>query len=572
MNLAAKIMRVDEATVMDSAPPRGKYTAYEDRFNVDLPDRTWPNQRILKAPVWCSVDLRDGNQSIPNPMNVEQKIIFFLLLTSIGFKEIEIGYPAASLAERQFTRALIEQKLIPDDVVPQVLIAAREDLIRETFECIKGIRRAIIHIYTPTSVAQREQVFRMSPDEVIASAIRGTQVVRELADKSDIDVTFQFSPESFTGTEREFSRDICNAVINEWNPRPDERMIINLPATVEHSMPNRFADLIEWMNRSLIRRDNVRLSIHPHNDRGTGIAASELAILAGADRVEGTLFGNGERAGNVDLVIMALNMYGQGIDPRLCFNDLPHVREVYEKCFGLRVPERHPYGGELAVVAFSGAHQAAIRKGIEHRERMKSRSWDIPYIPVDFKDFGRNYTPIMVNAQSGKNGAAFILGREFGCRMPPQMEPMFAHEVQAWCDEHGVVMPPEKLWEVFESAFVRPKEVFTLKSFTAREVGNQTKASLELAVEDGRMVTLHAVGNGPIDAATKALQGMGRTVLVKHFSEHSRGEGSDAEAVAYLQLERDGVTTFGVGIDENSQRASIYALIAGVNRLEAGRA
>lgn len=570
MSSAAKMMRVEEGAVIDSAPPRGKYVAYEDRFHVDLPDRTWPNQRIRKVPVWCSVDLRDGNQSIPSPMTVEQKITFFKLLTSIGFKEIEIGYPAASLAERQFTRALLEQGLIPDDVTPQVLIAAREDLIRETFECIKGMPRAIIHIYTPTSVAQREQVFKMTPEEVIASAVRATRVVRELVDMSDIDVTFQFSPESFTGTEREFSRDICNAVINEWNPRPDEKIIINLPSTVEHSMPNRFADLIEWMSRSLDRRENVTLSVHPHNDRGTGIASSELALLAGADRVEGTLFGNGERAGNVDLVILALNMYGQGIDPRLCFHDLPRVREVYESCFGLRVPERHPYAGDLAVVAFSGTHQAAIRKGIEHRERVGSTNWDIPYIPVDFKDFGRNYTPIMVNAQSGKNGAAFILDREFGCRMPPQMEPVFAQEVQAWCDAHGVVMPPEKLWEVFESAFVRPKETFALRSFTAREVGDQIRATLELMVEADRVVTIHGFGNGPIDATTKALHGIGRYVSVKHFSEHSRGEGSDAEAIAYLQLERDGVSTFGVGIDANIQMASIHALIAGVNRLETG--
>jgi 2-isopropylmalate synthase len=572
MNTAAKIRIEDEADVVNSAPPLGKYSAYEDRFDVDLPDRTWPNRRIRKAPAWCSVDLRDGNQSIPSPMNVEQKINFFSLLTSIGFKEIEIGYPAASLAERQFTRALIERNLIPDDVTPQVLIAAREDLIRETFACLAGIRRAIIHIYTPTSVAQREQVFKMTTAQVIASAVHGTKVVRELADSSDIDVTFQFSPESFTGTEREFSRDICNAVIAVWNPRPDEKMIINLPSTVEHSMPNRYADLIEWMNRSLIRRENVTLSIHPHNDRGTAIAASEMALLAGAERVEGTLFGNGERAGNVDLVTMALNMYGQGLDPRLCFHNLPHIRDVYERCFGLRVPERHPYAGDLAVVAFSGAHQAAIRKGIEHRERLRSSSWDIPYIPVDFKDFGRSYTPIMVNAQSGKNGAAFILDREFGCRLPTQMESVFAHEVQAWCDAHGVVMPPGKLWEVFESTFVRPKGAIALKGFTATEVGDGTKASLELKIGDDRVVRVHGFGNGPIDAATKALKEIGRNVSIRHYSGHSRGEGSDAEAVAYLQVEWDGVATFGVGIDQNSQTASIQALIAGVNRLELGRA
>lgn len=570
MNTVAKTRNVDEVEVMGSAPPKGKYSAYEERFNVDLPDRTWPNRRVREAPVWCSVDLRDGNQSIPCPMNVERKIDFFKLLTSIGFKEIEIGYPAASFTEREFTRALIERDLIPDDVIPQVLIAAREDLIRETFACISGIRKAIVHIYTPTSIAQREQVFKMTTDQVIASAVHGTRVVRELADRAEIDVTFQFSPESFTGTEREFARDICNAVISEWNPRFDEKMIINLPSTVEHSMPNRFADMIEWMNRSLVRRGNVTLSVHPHNDRGTAIAAAEMALLAGAERVEGTLFGNGERAGNLDLVTMALNMYGQGIDPRLRFHNLPIIRDVYERCVGLRVPERHPYGGDLAVVAFSGTHQAAIRKGIEHRERQKSPVWDVPYIPVDFKDFGRSYTPIVVNSQSGKNGAAFILNREFGCRLPPEMETAFAREVQGWCDRNGVVMPPEKLWEVFESTFVKPRGHIVLKSFSATEVGDGTKASLDLKVGDDRVVRVQGIGNGPIDAATKALAGIGRKVSIKHYSGHSRGEGSDAEAVAYLQVERDGVMTFGVGIDQNTQTAGIHALIAGVNRLDVG--
>lgn len=557
---------------LDSAPPAGKYMAYEDRFDVDLPDRTWPARRLSQAPQWCSVDLRDGNQSIPTPMSVEQKIEFFNELIAVGFKEIEIGYPAASLAERQFTRKLIEENLIPHDVTPQVLIAAREDLIKDTFECIKGIPRVIIHIYTPTSIAQREQVFKLTKEQVLESAVKATKVVRALADKSGIDVKFQFSPESFTGTEKEFSRDICNAVVDAWNPAPGEKVIINLPSTVEHSMPNKYADLIEWMHRSFTRRDNVTLSIHPHNDRGTATAAAELALLAGADRVEGTLFGNGERAGNLDLVNLALNMFGQGMDPKLSFKNLPHVREVYEKSVGLRVPERHPYGGDLSVVAFSGTHQNAIRKGIEHRKRMKIAEWDIPYIPVDFKDFGRSYTPIMVNAQSGKNGAAFVLDSEFGCRMPAQMEGPFAKVVQAWCDKHGIVMPSQKLWEVFETNFVKPQGPITLNAYTTTHVGDQVKAYLELTVNGKRDIIVHALGNGPIDAATKALRDIGQNVTVKSFAEHSRGEGSDAEAVAYLQVERDGASTFGVGIDGNTERASIQALIAGVNRLAAAQA
>lgn len=569
MNSTAKKIPAEEVAPSISAPPSGKYQPYEDRFEVGLPDRTWPNKRLTAPPTWCSVDLRDGNQSIPNPMSVEQKVEFFKELVAIGFKEIEIGYPAASLAERQFTRRLIEEDLIPHDVTPQVLIAAREDLIRNTFECIKGIPRVIVHIYTPTSITQRERVFKVSAQEVLESAVQSTKLIRALADASDIDVTFQFSPESFTGTEREFSRDICDAVVEAWNPAPGERVIINLPSTVEHSMPNTYADLIEWMDRSFTRRDNVTLSIHPHNDRGTATAAAELALLAGAERVEGTLFGNGERAGNLDLVTLALNMFGQGIDPKLSFRNLPRVREVYERCVGMRVPERHPYGGDLSVVAFSGTHQNAIRKGIEHREHMKITAWDIPYIPVDFRDFGRSYTPIMVNAQSGKNGAAFVLESAFGCRIPSQMEAPFAKLVQAWCDEHGVVMPAEKIWEVFESNFVSPLGSVALSSYSTTHVGDHTKATLDLTVHGERGVIAEATGNGPIDAATRALQCIGRPITVKSFVEHSRGEGSDAEAVAYIQVERDGTSTFGVGLDSNTERASIKALIAGVNRLEA---
>jgi len=555
---------------VETAPPPGKYTAYEDRFDVDLSDRQWPNRRLTTAPIWCSVDLRDGNQSIPAPMNVEQKLEFFKLLVDIGFKEIEIGYPAASLVERQFTRALIEQRLIPDDVTPQVLIASREDLIKDTFPCLQGIPRAIVHIYTPTSIAQREQA-RLSKREVVENAVKATKLVRTLADRSEIDVQFEFSPESFTGTEREFAAEICNAVVAAWSPREGEKVIINLPSTVELSMPNVYADLIEWMDRHLEPRDNIILSLHNHNDRGTATAAAELALLAGADRVEGTLFGNGERAGNLDIVNLALNMYGQGIDPKLCFRDLPHIRDVYEKNIGLRVPERHPYGGDLSVVAFSGTHQAAIRKGLQHRKRTKTVAWDIPYIPVDFKDFGRSYTPIMVNSQSGKNGAAFVLDNEFGCRMPSQMEQPFARVVQEWCDKNGVVMPSQKLWDVFESNFVRPDGPFTLRRFSTKQVGDTIEAELDLSIEGGREVIVQGVGIGPIDAAIKAFREVGQDVNVKHFESHARGEGSETELVAYLQVESEGTSTFGVGIDKNSQSASILALVAAVNRLEAAR-
>ena len=555
------------STGRHTAPPAGKYLPYHEQFDTDLPDRTWPGKRILEAPDWCSVDLRDGNQALPNPMTVAQKLIFFDLLKEIGFEQIEIGYPSASKPEMEFTRALIEDGRIPAHVIPQVLIAARSDLIEKTFDALKGAPRAIVHIYNSTSITQREKVYNMSKDATIARAVEATELVRHLADRADMPVTLQYSPESFTGTEREFARDICNAVIAKWNPSADRRVIINLPSTVEMTTPDVYADQIEWMSRHLHFRDHVILSVHPHNDRGTAIAAAELAQKAGAQRVEGTLFGNGERAGNVDLIILALNLYTRGIDPKIDLRDIPRIQSIYGELTDRTVPERHCYAGELATKAFSGTHQAAIRACLEKRN--SNDPWDVAYLPIDFRDIGRDYDPITINSQSGKNGVAYALRHNFSLELPKKMESEVMAIVQAWCDQTGTVIPPETILELFNNEFVGVSSPIQFEGFESSYVDFQGGRSLRAAVTvyyQGQRRVLVGHGNGPMDATITALGEFGIHCNIKEYKEHSLDEGSTAKAIAYVQVELGGTTKYGVGVHTNSEEAAIRAVLAGVNR------
>jgi len=433
--------------------PKDKYSSYLSRFKVDLPDRDWPNRIILKAPRWCSVDLRDGNQALVNPMNLQQKLRMFQLLIDIGFKEIEIGFPSAAQVEYGFARTIIEDNILPADVTPQVLTQARPHLIRRTFEALKGAPRAVVHLYNSTSEAQRRIVFKKSRKEIIDLATSGTKLVKDLARDVDTNIVFQYSPESFTGTELEFAKEVCEAVMEVWQPSKDLPMIINLPATVEMSTPNIYADQIEWFIKNVSGRESYVLSLHTHNDRGTGVAATELGLLAGADRVEGTLFGNGERTGNLDIVTCALNLYSQGIDPLLDFRDLENVRKIAEECTQIPVNQRHPYAGELVFTAFSGSHQDAINKGMQVRNDRVA--WEVPYIPIDPADIGRKYEQIVrINSQSGKGGVAYILKSEFHIELPKEMHAEFADVVQALCDRSGREVLPTTIWEAFSREYL----------------------------------------------------------------------------------------------------------------------
>jgi len=568
MNLSTQETPNPSRQISRTAPPPGKYIPYDKRYPFSLPDRKWPNNTISAAPQWCAVDLRDGNQALPRPMTVAEKIGFFEVLKRVGFKNIEIGYPAANPEEWEFTRRLIEEKMIPSHVVPQVLTMDRPDLIKKTFDSLKGVDRVILHIYRPTSIDQRELFFKMTKDQVMQAAVESTRLVRKLAAQASFDVQLQFSPESFTGTEMPFALDVCDAVVRAWDPGSHEKVIINLPATVELSRPNVYADQIEWVGRNLKRRDQVVISLHTHNDRGTAVAATELGLLAGADRVEGTLFGNGERTGNVDLLNLALNLFREGIDPEIDLSDIPWLVEQYETFTGMKVPPRHVLG-ELAFTAFSGGHQAAIAAGLAYQRTATDPLWRVPYMSVDPADLDLNYEAVRLNAQSGKHGAAFCLKEKFGCEVPRAMLADVGRLVKEWCDTHKKEIDPQTVWDLFESNYVKPPGSIALANYTLRsEAGEKVKAFLEVVINGGRSLTLTGVGNGPIDAATNALRDIGLAITVKSFHEHSRGEGSDAEAVAYLHVESEGRTTFGVGIDSNTESASIRALIAGVNRLE----
>lgn len=549
---------------------------------VSLPDRTWPNNRIEKAPTWCSVDLRDGNQALVTPMNLQEKLDFFKLLVDIGFKEIEVGFPSASETEYEILRALIDGHYIPDDVTIQVLVQAREHLIRKTFEAVRGAKNVIIHFYNSTSTLQRKVVFKKDMQGIIDIAVAGAKLVRELteADQSGTNFRYEYSPESFSGTEMDFAVDICHQVMETLGATKENPVILNLPNTVEMCTPNTYADQIEYFIRHLPNRDAAIISVHPHNDRGTGVACAELSMLAGADRVEGTLFGNGERTGNLDIVTVALNMFTQGVDPTLDFSHIDHVREIYERCTKMHVPERWPYAGKLAFTAFSGSHQDAINKGHEYMRESKTPYWEIPYLPIDPADVGREYEPIIrINSQSGKGGAAFIMDHNYGYHMPKAMHPEFGAVVQAECDRTGRELTANEVYELFHREFLNISEPYALsrakfyEEAIAGSAANVTHFSGVLSVR-GQFVQLESRGNGPIDAFFNALGQAGiEGYSFISYSEHAISMGSDSQAVAYIELRvPGGRRIFGVGTEHNINFASVKGILSAINRFESGMA
>ena len=549
---------------------------------VSLPDRTWPNNRIEKAPTWCSVDLRDGNQALVTPMNLQEKLDFFKLLVNIGFKEIEVGFPSASETEYEILRALIDGHYIPDDVTIQVLVQAREHLIRKTFEAVRGAKNVIIHFYNSTSTLQRKVVFKKDMQGIIDIAVAGAKLVRELteADQSGTNFRYEYSPESFSGTEMDFAVDICHQVMETLGATKENPVILNLPNTVEMCTPNTYADQIEYFIRHLPNRNAAIISVHPHNDRGTGVACAELSMLAGADRVEGTLFGNGERTGNLDIVTVALNMFTQGVDPMLDFSHIDHVREIYERCTKMHVPERWPYAGKLAFTAFSGSHQDAINKGHEYMRESKTPYWEIPYLPIDPADVGREYEPIIrINSQSGKGGAAFIMDHNYGYHMPKAMHPEFGAVVQAECDRTGRELTANEVYELFHREFLNISEPYALsrakfyEEAIAGSAANVTHFSGVLSVR-GQFVQLESRGNGPIDAFFNALGQAGiEGYSFISYSEHAISMGSDSQAVAYIELRvPGGRRIFGVGTEHNINFASVKGILSAINRFESGMA
>ena len=539
---------------------------------LDYPNREWPDKEIKKAPAWCSVDLRDGNQALIDPMTVDEKIEMFQLLLKLGFKEIEIGFPAASQIEYDFLRKLVEENMIPDDVTVQVLTQCREHLIDRTFEAIEGIKNVIVHIYNSTSVLQRDVVFHMDKEAIKQIAIDGTNMVKERMKNCEGNITLEYSPDSFTGTEMEFALDICNAVQKTWDHANDNKIIFNLPATVEMTTPNVYADQIEWMNKHFEDRDNIILSVHPHNDRGTGVAATELALLAGADRVEGTLFGNGERTGNVDILTLAYNMFSQGINPGLELGDINEIREVYERCCKMKVGMRHPYAGKLVFTAFSGSHQDAINKGIHAMNERGDGIWEVPYLPIDPSDLGRQYEPIVrINSQSGKGGVAFVMDAAYGYKLPKEMQREFADVIQKISEKQGEVSP-STIMDKFREEYLDAEEPFAFirAKVEEPEEEGETRVTLRFRYKGEEMLA-EAEGNGPINAAIQAIRGKVPSVDVHvlNYSEHALSEGSEAKAAAYIQMEdaKSGRITFGVGVSSNITRASIRGMFSALNRL-----
>lgn len=552
------------------------YKRYRPAPVLDFPERTWPQKRIEQAPVWCSVDLRDGNQALVNPMNVEEKIEFFLMLVKLGFKEIEVGFPAASQVEYDFIRQLVARRLIPDDVYIQVLTQCREEQIQRTFDAIQGIDHVIFNIYNSISKLQRDVVFHKDQGAVKHIALRAARQVQALRWEEEFpgEFVFEYTAESFTGAEMKFALDICEAVKDIWQPGPHNRMIINLPATVEMHTPNVFADMVEWMHTHLSDRDKFTLSIHPHNDRGTGVAATELGLLAGADRVEGTLFGNGERTGNADILTAAYNMFSQGVDPGLSIENEPEIQEIYERCTRMNVPERYPYAGKLVFTAFSGSHQDAINKGIHMMQKNQSPYWEVPYLPIDPADIGRTYEPIVrINSQSGKGGVAFVLESFYGYRLPKAMHREFAGIIQKISEARGEIQPAE-VYDAFVSNYIDAKEPIHFESIsivdTAFDHGErQTLINLSF-FDHGERKEARALGTGPLDAAQMAIEEkLGVQMRIMDYSEHALTSGSTAEAVAYVQLlnQETGKIAFGVGWSSNTMKASIRGLFSAVNRL-----
>ena len=523
---------------------------------------------IDKAPAWCSVDLRDGNQALVIPMSLEQKVEFFKLLVQIGFKEIEVGFPAASETEYTFLRTLIDRKLIPKDVTIQVLTQAREHIIRKTFEAVKGAPKAIVHVYNSTSVAQREQVFKKSKEEILKIAVEGAKLLKELAEQTEGNFQFEYSPESFTGTEPEYALEVCNAVIDVWQPTPDNKCIINLPVTVEHSMPHVYASQVEYMCKHMLRRENVIVSLHPHNDRGCGVADSEMGILAGADRIEGTLFGNGERTGNVDIVTLGMNMYSQGVDPKLDFSDMPHICEVYERCTGMTVGERSPYSGALVFAAFSGSHQDAIAKGMHWIEEKDPNRWTVPYLPIDPTDVGRNYDAdvIRINSQSGKGGVGYILETKYGLNLPPKMREAMGYAAKGVSDHLHKELHPDEIFDLFKKTFENVGQPYSINEvhFQQTSEGITTKVT---STFNGKTITTEAVGNGRLDAVSNSLK---KAYELKYslevYQEHALERSSSSKAIAYVGIKKpDGTMAWGAGVDPDIIRASIDALVTAIN-------
>ena len=546
----------------------GKYRPYNQ---VDLPNRQWPNKTITKAPVWCSVDLRDGNQALVTPMNLDQKLELYSLLLKLGFKHIEVGFPSASKVEFDFLRTLVEKKMIPDDVTIQVLVQAREHLIERTFEALEGVKNAIVHLYNSTSVAQRKIVFKKERQEIIDLALEGVDMVKTRAEKFDGAIMLEYSPESFTGTELEFAAEICNAVTARWEISSERPVVINLPATVEMATPNIYADQIEWMARHLDHREHVLISTHTHNDRGTSVAATELALLAGADRVEGTLLSNGERTGNVDIITLALNMYTQGIDPTLDFSDVNTVLDIVERCTDIETHVRHPYVGELVYTAFSGSHQDAINKGMAYQRTKHDALWEVPYLPIDPEDVGRTYESIIrINSQSGKGGVAYVLEEKFGYTLPKKMHPEIGRIVQAVTDREGRELSSAEILAIFEKTYFHPKSHielvdYAIQSTTAHDSTVQCRLKYKL---NNKVIETEGHGNGPIDACKKSLMKVyANSFTLRSYSEHSCGDKSDAKAVAYIEIETDELESFfGVGTDTDISLASIKALFNALNR------
>ena len=541
---------------------------YVPAEQVKLFDRRWPDKVIEKAPIWTSVDLRDGNQALPAPMNVNQKVELFQLLLEIGFKEIEIGFPSASQIEYDFTRLLVDENLIPEDAAIQVLTQAREHLIDKTFISCKGMKKIVLHLYNSTSALQRKITFGKSKDEILDIAVKGTQmVVDRLSALPDTKVILEYSPESFTGTELDYALEVCEAVTDIWNPEKNGKIIINLPATVEMSTPNVFADRIEWFSRNFSKREHMILSVHTHNDRGTGLAATELALLAGADRVEGTLFGNGERTGNLDIVNVALNLFSQGVDPGLKLFDIPRIREIYEKTTGMSVHERHPYAGDLVFTAFSGSHQDAIKKGMDKIVDKKNSLWEVPYLPIDPEDIGRSYEAIIrINSQSGKGGVSYIMSRKFGLEIPKDMHPVIGKAVNKVSDELVKEISPEEIYEIFRDSFLNiqsPLKMHGYRIFSDERQAVKCVADMEY---DGKKLEIQGSGNGPIDAFVHGMQEMGWDhFTIEDFHEQALGSGASTEAVAYIQIKKDGEFFWGAGRHTDSIAASLYAILSAYN-------
>lgn len=551
------------------------YKRYKKNPVVDYPGREWPNKEITEAPIWCSVDLRDGNQALIDPMIVEEKIEFFQFLVKMGFKEIEIGFPAASQIEFDFLRQLIERKMIPDDVCVQVLTQCRRELIDRTFEAIEGCKQAVVHIYNSTSTLQRDVVFHMEKEQITQIAVEGTRMVKERMASFSGKIILEYSPESFTGTELEYALEICTAVQKEWGATRENPIIINLPSTVEMNTPNVYADQIEWMNRHFENRESIILSVHPHNDRGTGVAAAELALLAGADRVEGTLFGNGERTGNVDIMNIAYNMFSQGINPKLEIEHVNDIIEIYERCTKMPIHPRHPYAGKLVFTAFSGSHQDAINKGVLAMRERNNEYWQVPYLPIDPADIGREYEPIVrINSQSGKGGVAFVMDTYFGFKLPKGMHREFANVIQRLSEKQGEVSP-EQIMEQFRQCYLNQKEPFHFRRLRVNDLAGETASEFDTEVkvdytDNGIEKSFTAKGNGPIDAVQRGLQeALGIRIKVLDYEEHALQSGSNSQAAAYIHMldSNEGTVTYGVGVSSNITRASARAIFSAVNRL-----